>query len=296
MLDSMTKTIMILIIAAALVAGTISTATFVSAAPPENNPGKPFDAILQKLDVIIATLTGTDTEVTNIQEKLDDPNTGLAAIKTAVDGISTGGIPASTQTQIDNIESDVGMIKTTVGDIDAEVTNIEGKLDGNVQSFVSDIKTETDKIQMVKDNQYVPFTKTQTPLGTCASAGASNVVETFRIAKTGESGDFIITGIIMKVGGVNPGAKLSSIQFVFGGIGYPFSTVDLISGFSGNPAVELLGAPTNPGRTTPYQIALDSSITIHLLCTATASADLDLTHVVVSGWKKPGHTISIFIT
>jgi len=48
------------------------------------------------------------------------------------------GLSSETETQIDNIES--------------EVTNIEGKLDGTVSSLVTDIKTETEKIQMVKDD------------------------------------------------------------------------------------------------------------------------------------------------
>jgi len=257
----MTKTIMILAIATAFVVGTIATGALVDAAKPETDP----DGDL--------TMEGIVFEIVGL---LKHPVFGLEEIKD----------------EVRNIETSVA----DISDIKTEVSNIEGKLDGTTSSFVSDIKTETNKIQMIKDNQYVPFTKTETSLGTCASAGASNVVETFRIAKSGGSGDFIITGIIMKVGGVNPGAELSSTQFVFGGIGYPFSTVDLISGISGNPAVELLGAPTITGRTTPYQIALDSSITIHLLCTATANADLDLTRVVVSGWKKPGHTISIVVT
>ena len=148
----MTKIKLTAILAATVfIAGSIATVTLVSAAPPENNPGKPFDAILQKLDEIIATLTGTDIEVTNIEKKLDDPNTGLAAIKTAVDGISTGGIPASTQTQIDNIESDVGMIKTTVGGIDTEVTNIEAKLD-NPNFGLEEIKKEVQAIEAKLDD------------------------------------------------------------------------------------------------------------------------------------------------
>jgi len=283
----MTKTkfwLSILAISVVLIAGSLAVSPIAIADEEDDDDDDGTNVIVQKLDQIIAIITGIDTEVTNIEGKLDGTvQSFVSDIKTEPD-------------KIQMVKGDVGMIKTTVGDIDTEVSNIEGKLDGTVQSFVSDIKTETDKIQMVKDNQYVPFTETQTSLGTCASAGASNVAETFRIAKSGESGDFIITGIIMKVGGVNPGAQLRSTQFVFGGIGYGFSTVDLISGFSGNSAVELLGAPTITGRTTPYQIALDSSITIHLLCTATANLDLDLTHVVVSGWKKPGHTISIFVT
>jgi len=56
------------------------------------------------------------------------------------------GLSPETEAQIDNIES--------------EVTNIEGKLDGTVPSLVIDIKTETDKIQMVKDD--VGTIKTET--------------------------------------------------------------------------------------------------------------------------------------
>lgn len=82
---------MILALAALFVAGTITTITFVSAAPPEDNPGKPFDAILEKLDAIIAAIGAID--------------------------ISGIGLNPTTQTQIDNI--------------DTVVTNIEAKLDNS---------------------------------------------------------------------------------------------------------------------------------------------------------------------
>jgi len=49
----MTKTIMILVIAATFVAGMLVSAPEIYAPPPPNNPGQPFDAILQKLDQII---------------------------------------------------------------------------------------------------------------------------------------------------------------------------------------------------------------------------------------------------
>jgi len=208
-----------------------------------------------------------------IIQKLDEI---LAAIE--------AGLSSETETQIDNIES--------------EVTNIEGKLDGTVQSLVTDIKTETNKIQMIKDNQYVPFIKTSTTLGNCASAGASQVNKFVNIDASGEDGDFIITGLLITVGGVNAGATMSIGQITIDQLQYTFQSADLISGFSGTPSAEVLGSLTTQGRTMPHQFAADSSgsqdIRFNLFCTATANADLVVKQLTVSGWKKPGHTITIF--
>jgi len=54
------------------------------------------------------------TEVAIIETEVQDPDTGLAAIKTAVDDIDTSGISASTQAQIDNIESRVANIESLI--------------------------------------------------------------------------------------------------------------------------------------------------------------------------------------
>jgi len=56
MLDSMTKTIMILVIAAALVAGSLVTGTAAFAAPGEQ--GKPFEFLQAQIDDIISGATG----------------------------------------------------------------------------------------------------------------------------------------------------------------------------------------------------------------------------------------------
>ncbi len=77
----MTKTIMILVIAAAFVAGTISTATFVSAAPPENNPGKPFQAILDAIAALQLSVDGIDTSGLATQSSVDDIETDLLSKK-----------------------------------------------------------------------------------------------------------------------------------------------------------------------------------------------------------------------
>ena len=300
----MTKTIMILVIAVALVAGTISTATFVSAAPPENNPGKPFDAILQKLDEIIATLTGTDTEVTNIEAKLDDPNTGLAAIKTAVDGISTGGIPASTQTQIDNIESDVGMIKTTVGGIDTEVTNIEAKLD-NPNFGLEEIKKE---VTTIESNQFVPFAELIEPQEdgfTCATAAQGFDSDQLRIGNTATSGNFVVTSILMFPTGVDEPQdiiRIASVRIRNDATTnplFPTFTQDL-TGLVGPSlrAFDIMGVTLEENGNFPTQITTAGSafafdIGITIFCNVGTMTDISFVAIQVSGWKQVGDTINL---
>ena len=258
----MTKTIMILAIATAFVVGTIATGALVDAAKPETDPDEDL------------TMEGIVFEIIGL---LKHPVFGLEEIKNEV--------------------RDIEISVADISDIKTEVSNIEGKLDGTTSSFVSDIKTETDKIQMVKDNQYVPFIKTSTTLGNCASAGASQVNKFVNIDASGEVGDFIITGLLITVGGVNAGATMSIGQITIDQLQYTFQSADLISGFSGTPSAEVLGSPTTQGRTMPHQFAADSSgsqdIRFNLFCTATVNADLVVEQLTVSGWKKPGHIITI---
>jgi len=313
----MNKTIMILVIAAAFVAGTISTATFVSAAPPENNPGKPFDAILEKLDEIIATITGTDaevtniegkldgtvpslvtdiktetdkiqmvkddvgmikttvggidTEVTNIEAKLDNPTTGLGAIKTGIDNIGTGGIPASTQTQIDNIESDVGMIKT-----------------------------ETNKIQMVKDNQYIPFrAQGSTSFSeTCdvPDAASTLTIKSFTIT-SGSSSPFILTSIHMFFPSVGSGDS-DSLQIVLRSDGQGVASSQNLSHSGKNiRSFEVLKLESDSvfGGTFPHQVSANSFVRLDIICNAgTSGSDIVFNpSSFVFGWKQATDIITV---
>ncbi len=280
----MTKTIMILAIATAFVVGTIATGALVDAAKPETDPDEDL------------TMEGIVFEIIGL---LKHPVFGLEEIKNEVRDIEISVADISDiKTEVSNIEGKLdGTTTSFISDIKTEVSNIEGKLDGTTSSFVSDIKTETDKIQMVKDNQYVPFIKTSTTLGNCASAGASQVNKFVNIDASGEVGDFIITGLLITVGGVNAGATMSIGQITIDQLQYTFQSADLISGFSGTPSAEVLGSPTTQGRTMPHQFAADSSgsqdIRFNLFCTATVNADLVVEQLTVSGWKKPGHIITI---
>jgi len=220
----------------------------------------------------------------------------ILAIATAfvVGTIATGALvdAAKPETDPDGDLTMEGIVFEIIGLLKHPVFGLE-----EIKDEVRNIETETDKIQMVKDNQYVPFIKTSTTLGNCASAGASQVNKFVNIDASGEDGDFIITGLLITVGGVNAGATMSIGQITIDQLQYTFQSADLISGFSGTPSAEVLGSLTTQGRTMPHQFAADSSgaqdIRFNLFCTATANADLVVEQLTVSGWKKPGHTITI---
>jgi len=206
----MTKTILILAIATAFIAGTLTTGTLVAAAPPSSNPGNPFDQILQivqeietvvsggstdptgiindptfglkeikseiqsietKIDALdLSILQDIQTEVTNIEDKLDSGTSGLAAIRTAITNAVTTitGAISSAQTaivgeiddneaKIDDIEakldsgtSGLAAIKGAIGTVDTEVGKIEAKLDDKdfgleeIKAEIQDIKNTVD--------------------------------------------------------------------------------------------------------------------------------------------------------
>jgi len=63
-----------IIVATAFIVGTLTTGTLASAAPPADNPGKPFDAILEKLDEILAAIGAIDpsADVRDIKANTDN--------------------------------------------------------------------------------------------------------------------------------------------------------------------------------------------------------------------------------
>jgi len=138
----MIKTIMILAIAVAFVAGTISTATVVSAAPPEDNPGQPFEEITALLNQI-------PIDVSNIISLLTDPIFGLEEIKNEiiiidqkVDGIDdkVDGI----DDKVDGIDDKVDGIDDKVDGIDDKVDGIDGDvnvIDGKVDDLIAKVDT-----------------------------------------------------------------------------------------------------------------------------------------------------------
>ena len=99
----MTKTIMILVIAAAFVAGMVVSAPEIYAPPPPNNPGQPFDAILQKLDEIIAAIGSIDIDTSGLatQSSVDD-------VQSSVDDIETDLLSKKSFYEVEDIVNFVG--------------------------------------------------------------------------------------------------------------------------------------------------------------------------------------------
>jgi len=92
----MTKTILILAIAAAFMVGT-SISFVVSdfeaeAKNDKNNPGQPFQAILDAIAALQLSVDGIDTSGLATQSSVDDIETDLAALQLSVDGIDTSGL------------------------------------------------------------------------------------------------------------------------------------------------------------------------------------------------------------
>jgi len=94
---------MILVIAAAFVAGMVVSAPEIYAPPPPNNPGQPFDAILQKLDEIIAAIGSIDIDTSGLatQSSVDD-------VQSSVDDIETDLLSKKSFYEVEDIVNFVG--------------------------------------------------------------------------------------------------------------------------------------------------------------------------------------------
>ncbi len=94
---------MILAIAAAFVAGTISTATFVNAVPPEDNPGQPFQAILDAIAALQLSIDDIDIDTSGLatQSSVDD-------VQSSVDDIETDLLSKKSFYEVEDIVNFVG--------------------------------------------------------------------------------------------------------------------------------------------------------------------------------------------
>jgi len=219
-------------------------------------------------------------------------------------------------------------IQTTVNGIDTEVTNIEGKLDGTVPSSVSDIKTETDKIQMVKDD--VGAIKTETDkiqmikddiasisTGTslepftiviqsvpliaeiCDVAGGGPDTDQLIIGNFG-TGGFIVTGILFTLNGVDSATDTFVIkELKWGSTTTDMPTPDLTGTYSlgvgldpfPNIGFDIMGQPLTTGGLFPHQLSsARGEIQITFECNAGTTNNMNILRhgITVMGWKEAG--------
>jgi hypothetical protein len=128
----MTKTLT-LIVAAAFVVGILTTGTLVSAAPPEDNPGEPFDGVLEKLDEILAAIGAIDlSDLSMIKDDVSDIKTETDKIQMVKDDVSD--IKTETD-KIQMVKDDVTFTKNLIGDVSTiKYTNVENEpIDGSFQ-------------------------------------------------------------------------------------------------------------------------------------------------------------------
>jgi hypothetical protein len=290
------KKITVTTIVATILTGIVA----VSVLPVEAHGPPHIHEMLDALNNILAAVSGTSTEVSNIEAKLDDPNFGLQEIKN-------------------------------------EVNNIEGKLDGTVPSKITDIdsavgavKTETDKIQMVKDDVgmikaktdnlptdpadnsqildainalslsgggYVPFKTVAMGLpATCDEAGG--VVADEDILVINGASDFMVTGVILSSNGVDDANDQITVSLrLIDGTNIEVESVDLTGLVAQGVRFDIAGAPGAGSGVFPTTIVADGvggDIVIAIRCAAGATSDITFPtgRILVSGWKSPTDTIT----
>jgi len=246
-----------------------------------------IDAIQSDVGMVKTTVGGIDTEVTNIEAKLDDGTTGLGAIKGAIDTIDTevGNIEA----KLDSGTTGLGAIKGAIDTIDTEVGNIEAKLDN------SDFGLDA-----IDNSQYVPFTEVVTGLPvTCDAAGGSADFDFLKITSAAGTGSFKVTGIKFNAVGIDEATDLiQATGWSADGVSFGGATIDLTK--TATPAVlsfDLMsGVPQFLVGNFPLEITATSAgigIFVTVSCNAGTGSDIEFTDIVVSGWKQADDTITV---
>jgi len=232
-------------------------------------------------------------EVRIIETEVQDPNTGLAAIKTAVDNIDTsgsGGIPARTQTQINNIETETNKIQMIKDDLNS------------VENLVSAL-----------GNSYVPFTKTlvgsPTP-GTSAFAqctlnnlnNGGTDTDYIVIDSSGSTGTILVERIMLKISiaAADDIAKITEIKvdgIRSSPLGQDFP--DITGSRTLSSSFELLGGDRSDDSPTklPSQLTAENNgpndIVVEFRCESTTRASMPVSILTVSGWKLAGETVDV---
>jgi len=189
---------------------------------------------------------------------------------------------------------------TKLNQIIAAIAALSTGVSATTETQIDDIETETNKIQMVKDNQYVPF-KTPSTIAflatdTCDVAGGLAAQHQIRI--DGGS-DFMVTGITFKPTGVDQATDEIIIVGLFvDGNSVAIRTNDLTGTFGVPFGFDILGVPTITGGNVPTTIAAlgagSQDIVFSITCFADSTTDITFPagSIVVSGWKLASDTIT----
>jgi len=317
--------------------GTVDTVHVAANLPCNENKGPNDGAGNDTPDVKIIAGDASNNNFGDVIESISD-DTGFVSIKkTCVfhDTVSSADIPGGIITDIvlrNAGDKDVKLKKVVVTisinnpiglsgniplleSIETEVTNIEAKLDDSffglaalksildqIVALLIGIDTETDKIQMVKDNQYVPF-KATGPAGTvtCDTLDGGFEIHSITIENDGTSGVFLITSISVQFRGVNDAAD----EIIYSDVtidGNTFLINSQVTGTSTAPhTFEVLGVPLGFGADANFmhQIAAESSgssdVILRVVCSAvgTENITIDTNAIQVSGWKLPSDTVTV---
>ena len=218
-----------------------------------------IDAIQSDVGMVKTTVGGIDTEVTNIEAKLDDGTTGLGAIKGAIDTIDT------------------------------EVGNIEAKLDN------SDFGLDAiDNSQYVPFTEVV----TGLPV-TCDAAGGSADFDFLKITSAAGTGSFRVTGIKFNAVGIDEATDLiQATGWSADGVSFGGATIDLTkTATPAVLSFDLMsGVPQFLVGNFPLEITATSAgigIFVTVSCNAGTGSDIEFTDIVVSGWKQADDTITV---
>jgi len=203
------------------------------------------------------------------------------------------GLSPETEAQIDNIETETNKIQMVKDQIAALNTGVSA----TTEAQIDNIETETNKIQMVKDNQFVPFFENNDDFFICDVAGdgtAGTKVIVIRNAR-------LVTGLSVLFSGVDQTTdEIKSRSFLTAGRGASHSSIDLTGNtVAFNMRINLLGVPLQSGSTSDYQIgSTGGSIELVIDCDAGTTSDIGVgsRNVQVWGWKSaaaPDVTVTI---
>ena len=171
-------------------------------------------------------------------------------------------------------------------------------------NIVTDIQTETDKIQTIKTNQFVPFRESLSRDKVCDSPDAGSITSflTIKIDNTALFSSILVTsvGVSLK-NNIDASDTVQVSNYISSGGSITNAlTVDLTGSnlIASRPSFELLGQPLVNGINSPTQIGGATQgandITFTLACNAgTSGNDVEIDFVIVSGWKPARTAVNI---
>jgi len=256
-------------IATILLAGSLSAG---SAAFADNDDDDDDDKKKNPFKRILKFLKEIRDGIFGIQETLDSPDSGLIAIKTAVDNIdvSGGGLPDSTQAQIDDIQGKV-----------------------NDPNF---------GLEIIQNSQYVPFLSRLGTVGAiCDEPGGLGDNDQLVIDSSATSGTFIVTSVFFEPIGVNEEIdSIRIVNLVLDNVSRQIRTQELNGLPNTLDSFDLMGVKLDTGEGLfPHQMVANSNgpkdIKIVIACDAgtSSSIELEFGRIIVSGWKQADDTIMV---